>query len=70
MTFANSFSDDPRDRSDRTRRSSDTDGSAASIFATRDWLELKCGPALNVYPGSASCLDPPFGVILPVIFAR
>src|SRR3990170_8089442 len=41
ITFANSFSDDPRASSDRTRRSSDTVGSAASIFATRDWLELK-----------------------------
>src|SRR4030042_6048887 len=41
ITFANSFSDDPRARSDRTRRSSDTVGSAASIFATRDWLELQ-----------------------------
>src|SRR4030067_2658883 len=38
ITFANSFSDDPTARSDRTRRSRDTVGSAASIFATRDWL--------------------------------
>jgi len=41
MTFASSLSDEPRARSDRTRRSKDTDGSAASIFATRDWLELR-----------------------------
>src|SRR5437867_6129841 len=30
----------PRTRSERTSRSIETDGSPASIFATRDWLDL------------------------------
>jgi hypothetical protein len=38
--LARSFSDAPSARSDRTSRSSDTDGSPVSILATRDWLDL------------------------------
>ena len=39
MTLARSLRVAPRAISDRTRRSRDTEGSAASIFATRDWLD-------------------------------
>jgi hypothetical protein len=39
MTRARSLRVAPRAISERTRRSRDTEGSAASIFATRDWLD-------------------------------
>jgi hypothetical protein len=38
--LARSFSDAPRASRERIRRSSDTEGSPVSIFATRDWLDL------------------------------
>lgn len=40
MILESSRLDVPRARSDRISRSSETDGSPASILATRDWLDL------------------------------
>ena len=40
MMCASCFGDAPRESSDRRSKSMDTDGSPASILATRDWLEL------------------------------
>lgn len=39
MIRARSFAEAPRAISDRTNRSMDTEGSPASILATRDWLD-------------------------------
>lgn len=41
MVLAKSLELAPRSRSELTRRSMDTDGSPASILATRDWLDSK-----------------------------
>lgn len=41
MVRARSLGRAPRANKDRTRRSTDTDESPASIFATRDWLDFR-----------------------------
>jgi len=42
MTLPTSLRDAPKVRSDLTSRSTETEASAASIFAIRDWLEPSC----------------------------
>ena len=39
ITFARALRVIPRANNERTRKSRDTEESAASIFATRDWLD-------------------------------